>query len=218
MFTEGFALRYWWPFKADCCRAHRSFCIKNRPVWLIGNNPQKKVSLSRSVGEKTTHWQSITLQECIRRELKSWPVRRPRAESWTQISYILGDDFSFSAFWENPYPIEIILLCVNEYRAGLATKLSPITAWGFGDNRRGSPSFLVPGLSCLKLLLQGTLNVRRQSWEEHSATPDSRHLTVWDQHRSQGSFLIFSNFLRPFSSSAFFCHVYLATLRSCPLI
>lgn len=40
---RGFALRYCWPFQADCCRAHRSLCVKNRPVWLKGNNPQKKV-------------------------------------------------------------------------------------------------------------------------------------------------------------------------------
>lgn len=34
MVTEGFALRYGWPFKADCCRAHWSSCVKSRPVWL----------------------------------------------------------------------------------------------------------------------------------------------------------------------------------------
>jgi len=72
----------------------------------------------------------------------------------------LGDHFSFSAFGENLYPIEIILLCVNEYSAGVATKLSPVTNWGFGDNRRGHLSVLVLGLSWVRLLLQGTLRVR----------------------------------------------------------
>lgn len=54
---------------------------------------------------------------------------------------------SLASFCKNRYPTEIILLCVNEYRAGLATKLSQITTWGFGDNRRGSLPVLVPGLS-----------------------------------------------------------------------
>lgn len=135
MFTEGFALRYCWSFKADCCRARQSFSIKNRPAWLIGSNPQKKVSLNHAVAEKTMHQQSETVQDCFRKEAKTWPVGRPRAESWTQISHILGDHFSFQLFQENLFPIEIVLLCINEYRAGLATKLSPVTTWGFGAER-----------------------------------------------------------------------------------